>query len=73
MHYSSITFFSCVLTDDIWLSWLQGVFISRVSEDGPAGKAGVVVGDKLLSVIQPLHHSRKKSNFVVILAKNITA
>nr|XP_022307226.1 protein scribble homolog isoform X22 [Crassostrea virginica] len=28
----------------------EGVFISRVSEDGPAGKAGVVVGDKLLSV-----------------------
>lgn len=30
--------------------FLQGVFISRVSEDGPAGKAGVLVGDKLLSV-----------------------
>ncbi|XP_065942306.1 protein scribble homolog isoform X18 [Magallana gigas] len=28
----------------------EGVFISRVSEDGPAGKAGVLVGDKLLSV-----------------------
>ncbi|XP_062590089.1 protein scribble homolog isoform X5 [Saccostrea cucullata] len=28
----------------------EGVFISRVSEDGPAGKAGVVVGDKLISV-----------------------
>ncbi|XP_055996674.1 protein scribble homolog isoform X28 [Ostrea edulis] len=28
----------------------EGVFISRVSEDGPAGKAGVLVGDKLISV-----------------------
>ena len=29
---------------------LQGVFISRVAEDGPSGKAGLQVGDKLLSV-----------------------
>ncbi|XP_078665007.1 protein scribble homolog isoform X17 [Branchiostoma floridae x Branchiostoma belcheri] len=28
----------------------EGIFISRVSEDGPAGKAGVKVGDKLLGV-----------------------
>ena len=29
---------------------LQGVFISRVTEDGPAAKAGIKVGDKLLKV-----------------------
>lgn len=40
--------------------FLQGVFISRVSEDGPAGKAGVLVGDKLLSV-------RSVKNFEEIL------
>ncbi|XP_061777688.1 protein scribble homolog isoform X15 [Nerophis ophidion] len=28
----------------------EGIFISRVSEDGPAAKAGVKVGDKLLEV-----------------------
>ncbi|CAH1247984.1 SCRIB [Branchiostoma lanceolatum] len=28
----------------------EGIFISRVSEDGPAGKGGVKVGDKLLGV-----------------------
>ena len=28
----------------------QSVFISRVSEDGPAAEAGVRVGDKLVSV-----------------------
>lgn len=39
----------------IWLLWtvllvLQGIFISRVSEEGPAARAGVRVGDKLLEV-----------------------
>lgn len=29
---------------------LQGIFISRVSEEGPAARAGVRVGDKLLEV-----------------------
>lgn len=28
----------------------QGIFISRVAEEGPSGKAGLQVGDKLLSV-----------------------
>lgn len=28
----------------------QGIFISRVSEEGPAARAGVRVGDKLLEV-----------------------
>lgn len=28
----------------------QGIFISRVSEEGPAARAGVKVGDKLLEV-----------------------
>ncbi|XP_052234956.1 protein scribble homolog isoform X4 [Dreissena polymorpha] len=28
----------------------ESIFISRVSEDGPAGQAGIKVGDKLLSV-----------------------
>lgn len=28
----------------------QGIFISRVSEEGPAARAGVKVGDKLLVV-----------------------
>ncbi|KAK3576946.1 hypothetical protein CHS0354_017620 [Potamilus streckersoni] len=28
----------------------ESIFISRVSEDGPAGKAGIKVGDKLISV-----------------------
>ncbi|KAK3088695.1 hypothetical protein FSP39_022487 [Pinctada imbricata] len=28
----------------------ESIFISRVTEDGPAGKAGVLVGDKLISV-----------------------
>ena len=31
-------------------SVLQGIFISRVSEEGPAARAGVRVGDKLLEV-----------------------
>lgn len=31
---------------------LQGIFISRVSEEGPAARAGVRVGDKLLEVSQ---------------------
>uniref|UniRef100_A0A7N4NQ71 Protein scribble homolog n=1 Tax=Sarcophilus harrisii TaxID=9305 RepID=A0A7N4NQ71_SARHA len=31
-------------------SFLQGIFISRVSEEGPAARAGVRVGDKLLEV-----------------------
>lgn len=57
-----------MLTVDVWLLWLQGVFISRVSEDGPAGKAGVVVGDKLLSVIWPLHYFSKNIITVFILA-----
>lgn len=30
----------------------ESIFISRVGEDGPAGKAGLKVGDKLLSVNQ---------------------
>ena len=30
--------------------FLQGVFISRVTEHGPAAQAGIVVGDKVLSV-----------------------
>lgn len=30
---------------------LQGIFISRVTEAGPCGLAGLQVGDKLLSVI----------------------
>lgn len=30
----------------------QGIFISRVSEEGPAARAGVRVGDKLLEVSQ---------------------
>ncbi len=29
---------------------LQGIFISRVTEQGPAAQAGIVVGDKVLSV-----------------------
>lgn len=29
---------------------LQGIFISRVAEEGPAARAGVRVGDKLLEV-----------------------
>ncbi|GCC41768.1 hypothetical protein chiPu_0025786, partial [Chiloscyllium punctatum] len=28
----------------------EGIFISRVSEEGPAAQAGVRVGDKLLQV-----------------------
>lgn len=28
----------------------EAVFISRVTEDGPAGRAGIMVGDKVLSV-----------------------
>ena len=28
----------------------QSIFISRVTEDGPAGKAGIMKGDKLLKV-----------------------
>ncbi|ELT92576.1 hypothetical protein CAPTEDRAFT_148908, partial [Capitella teleta] len=28
----------------------EGIFISRVTDDGPSGKAGLMVGDKLLSV-----------------------
>lgn len=28
----------------------KGIFISRVSENGPAARAGVKVGDKLLEV-----------------------
>ncbi|KAB0393015.1 hypothetical protein E2I00_010729, partial [Balaenoptera physalus] len=40
----------------LWHRWggqgagLQGIFISRVSEEGPAAQAGVRVGDKLLEV-----------------------
>ncbi|NXD45917.1 SCRIB protein, partial [Copsychus sechellarum] len=39
----------------------QGIFISRVSEEGPAARAGVRVGDKLLQVgtKQPLCAHRK--------------
>lgn len=33
---------------------VQGIFISRVSEEGPAARAGVKVGDKLLEVKHPL-------------------
>lgn len=32
------------------LLFFQGIFISRVSEEGPAARAGVRVGDKLLEV-----------------------
>ena len=28
----------------------ESVFISRVTEDGPAGRAGILKGDKLLKV-----------------------
>ena len=28
----------------------QSIFISRVTEEGPAGQAGIQVGDKLLAV-----------------------
>ena len=28
----------------------QGIFISRVTEEGPAGQAGLRVGDKVLAV-----------------------
>ena len=28
----------------------QSIFISRVTEEGPAGQAGITVGDKLLAV-----------------------
>ena len=37
-HYSQLT---CAF---------QGIFISRVSEEGPAGLAGLRVGDKVLAV-----------------------
>lgn len=30
--------------------FVQGIFISRVSAEGPAARAGVKVGDKLLEV-----------------------
>ena len=35
---------------NVYLVRLQGIFISRVSEEGPAARAGVKVGDKLLEV-----------------------
>uniref|UniRef100_A0A8C6RQ71 Scribbled planar cell polarity n=1 Tax=Nannospalax galili TaxID=1026970 RepID=A0A8C6RQ71_NANGA len=40
---------ACALADQPSLV-LQGIFISRVSEEGPAARAGVRVGDKLLEV-----------------------
>lgn len=40
----------------------QGIFISRVSEEGPAARAGVRVGDKLLEVSEGLWvHGRADS------------
>lgn len=41
---------SCLSAQPLLL--LQGIFISRVSEEGPAARAGVRVGDKLLEVGQ---------------------
>lgn len=37
----------------------QGIFISRVSEEGPAARAGVRVGDKLLEVSEGLWVHRR--------------
>ena len=30
----------------------EGIFISRVTAEGPSGKAGLAVGDKVISVCQ---------------------
>lgn len=34
----------------LFVCFFQGIFISRVTENGPAAKAGLLVGDKLISV-----------------------
>lgn len=47
----------------------QGIFISRVSEEGPAAHAGVRVGDKLLEVSEgPWVHGRADSPYPQSLA-----
>lgn len=35
----------------VFCLFVQGIFISRVSAEGPAARAGVKVGDKLLEVL----------------------
>lgn len=35
----------------------QSIFISRVSEEGPAGKSGILKGDKLISVSMSGDHN----------------
>ncbi|KAF3822823.1 hypothetical protein GH733_008197 [Mirounga leonina] len=46
---------------------LQGIFISRVSEEGPAARAGVRVGDKLLEVNGVALHSAEHHQAVEAL------
>ncbi|XP_064651888.1 protein scribble homolog isoform X5 [Lineus longissimus] len=60
----------------------EGIFISRVSEEGPAGKAGIMVGDKVLSVndrclVDVEHHEavavlkEAGNNVVIVVTREI--
>ncbi|XP_061821250.1 protein scribble homolog isoform X2 [Nerophis lumbriciformis] len=51
----------------------EGIFISRVSEDGPAAKAGVKVGDKLLEVNAVDLHEAEHHTAVEALRSSGTA
>ena len=46
----------------------QGVFISRVTEDGPAAKAGIKVGDKLLKVSTGFLAQLRQSLCLILLS-----
>jgi len=51
------------------LCLFQSIFISRVTEDGPAGQAGIQKGDKLLSVSiwsARLHHTAAHLNVCLL-------
>ncbi|KAJ8268456.1 hypothetical protein COCON_G00136280 [Conger conger] len=52
---------------------LKGIFISRVSEDGPAARAGVKVGDKLLEVNGVHLHEAEHQQAVEALRTSGTA
>lgn len=49
-------------SNDVNISLCQGIFISKISENGPAGKDGILkTGDKIMKVCETVSRERSPS------------